>query len=397
MAKRKVVIDEEFDESNSSSNSPGTFNDLLIDKLKKDIGGSIYVLGQDETPADVKEWLTTGSTQLDMCISNNPNADGGIPVGRLTTIAGEHSTGKSLLAYMILADCARKGGVSVLIDTENAANIAFLKMLGLDPKENLVYSQVDTVEDVFEVIEAVIEQVRKSDKNKLVTIVWDSIALTSTRVEMENEVGDQQYAIAPRLIGQGLRKVMRLIGKERIALVFLNQLRTKIGVVFGDPDFMPGGRSIPFNSDVMIRLRTAGKTKIGNDVIGVNTKAIVQKTRFGPPFREAILNIYFDRGLIDEEAWIDYLLKKNLVKKAPQISDPKKLSKTDSVLIYKDEEHRFKNKEFPKFLKDHPEMRNYFMQMIKEDLYVEQNPELREEEVIVEELDEEPQPKKNKK
>jgi len=381
MAKRKTVISEEFDDTSSNS-SPNTLNDILIDELKSEIGGSAYVLGEDDTPADVTEWLSTGSTILDMVISNNPTGNGGIPVGRLTEIHGDPSTGKSLLAYMILKDCAAKGGISVLIDTENAANIEFLNMLGLDPRKNLTYVQVDTVEDVFATIETVIRSVRKNDRKKLVTIVWDSIAGTSTRKEMEEEVGNQQVAMVPRLLGQGCRKVSRLIGDQRIALVFLNQLRAKIGVVFGDPMTTPGGNAVPFFADVRVRLRTAGKIKAGaKDIIGVSSKAQIIKNRFGPPYREAILNIYFDKGLIDEDSWFDFLKAKKLIKK---------LTVQKSQLTLDGETFEFKNKEFMKLMRSQTEeFRNKIKQMIKDDLYIEQDPDKREDEITIEEVPEE--------
>ena len=151
---------------------------------------------------------------------------------------------------MILKDCISKDGIAVLIDTENSANIEFLNMLGLKPDKNLIYSQVDTIEDVFSIIEHVITEVRKTDKKKLVAIVWDSIAGTSTRKEMEEDVGDAQVALFARLIGQGLRKIKKLIGEQRICLVFLNQLRSKIGVSFGDPYCVD-----PFTTKIRVRYR----------------------------------------------------------------------------------------------------------------------------------------------
>jgi len=373
MQKRKVVISEELDDSEDTS--PGTFNDILIDSLKSEIGGSVYILGKDDSPTDVKEWLSTGSTVLDMSISNNPEASGGIPVGRLTEISGDPSTGKSLLAYMILKDCAAKGGVSVLIDTENAANINFLRMLGLEPEKNLIYTQADTVEDVFNMIETIIKQVRTNDKNKLLTIVWDSVAQTSTRKEMEGDTGDATVGLVARLIGQGLRKIIRMIGDQRIALVFLNQLRDKIGVIFGDPKTTPGGNAIPFAADVRIRLYTAGKITAGKDVLGVGTRAKVMKTRFGPPFREASLNIYFDKGLIDEEGWFEYLKSKKLVTK---------ISAQKSSIEYNGKTFEFKNKDFNSFIRSKKELKEHFVGLIKKDMYIEQDPEKRDEEIVLE-------------
>ena len=195
MAKRRKVIDEEFEGMSSSSTQPNDFNDLLIQSLKDDLAGSAFTIGLDEIGADVTEWLSTGSTRLDKCIFNNKDIEGGIPVGRLTEIHGDPSTGKSLLSYMILADCVRKGGTAVLIDTETSVNEDFMRMLGLEPKKNLLYVPVNTVEEVFATIESILTTIKDAKKkNKMVCIVWDSVAATSSRKEMEEEVGDMQYA-----------------------------------------------------------------------------------------------------------------------------------------------------------------------------------------------------------
>lgn len=375
MARRKKVLEEEFegvDANSSSDNKPNVFNDNLINALKTELGGHAYVLGKDETPADVKGWLSTGDTKLDMCISNNPSAEGGIPVGRLTEIHGEPSTGKSLLAYMILKSCADQGGVSVLIDTENAANIQFLEMLGLEPSKNLTYIQVDTVEDVFEAIDTVVKLVRSKNrkKDRLVTIVWDSIAATSSKVEMEEDVGNKQVAMVPRLLGQGLRKVIREIGDEKIALIFLNQMRSKIGVVFGDPMTCPGGNAVPFFASVRVRLYPAGKIKSGDDIVGVRTKCRVVKTRFGPPHRETLIDIYFKRGLVEEGSWYDYLKSKKLIKPAPK-RDGSGKSPINSIFEYDGKEYEFKNKEFVQFMAEHPNMKSSIRKMIKDEMYIE--------------------------
>lgn len=381
MAKRSVVISDEKAKG-SADNKPSLFNDMLIDALKSDVGGSSFILGRDDSPSDVKEWISTGNTVLDMCISNNPDSGGGVPVGRLTEIHGDSSTGKSLLGYTILKNCAEKGGVSVLLDTENSANEEFMNMLGLNPEENLVYSVPDTVEDVFKSIETIIRTTRKSDKGRLVTIVWDSVAATSTKKEMEEDVGQANVALMARTIGQGMRKIKRLLGHERIALIFLNQLRSKIGVVFGDPYTTPGGNAIPFFADVRIRLYTAGKITIAKDVIGITTKAKVIKTRFGPPFREAMLKVYFDRGLVQEESWEEYLKTKKFI---TSISGTRNFKlKLDGS----EEAHEYKSKEFVEFIRSNPELRKKIEQMIRNDLYVEQDPSKREEEESIEELTE---------
>ena len=308
MARKKVVSSEGAVENDNS-----VLTDILVDSLNKKLGDVAYIMGKGESPAEVNEWLSTGSTVLDTIISNDIEAEGGIPVGKLVEISGEAATGKSLLSYMILKDCQDRGGIPVLIDTENAANWSFLKLLGIKEQDkggNLVYLQPETIEEVFQAIEEIVRRIRENDKNKLCCIVWDSIAGTSTKAEIQGEYGDSTIGLGARLIGQGLRKSIRFIGNQRIALVFLNQVREKIGgMVFGDPTVSPGGKAVPFFSSVRIKLYTDGKLKADGATIGVGIKPKTIKNRLGPPHREAKLVMYFNRGLIDEESWLDELLK----------------------------------------------------------------------------------------
>jgi recombination protein RecA len=168
-----------------------------------------------------------------------------------------------------------------------------------------------------------------------------------------------------------------LIARQRISLVFLNQLRTKIGVVFGDPDTTPGGRAVPFMASVRLKLYSAGKVKAGEDVIGVGIKAKVAKNRMGPPHREAILQVYFTRGLIDEESWLPILLAHGVaVKKTAQLS----------TIEYDGKTHQFKNTKFATYLGEHEELRIYLQSKVKEVLYVEPDPHRRTEKIVLEEL-----------
>jgi len=279
---------------------------------------------------------------------------------------------------MILKDCKDRGGIPVLIDTENAADMSFLRMLGLDPDDGkLVYVQPDSIEEVFTVMERVITKIREEDKNRLCTIVWDSVAATSTGAELQGEYGDATVALGPRLLGQGLRKITRFIGKQRIAVVFLNQLRMKIGMAFGDPYVTPGGMAIPFFSSVRLRLFTAGKVKAGTDVIGVGIKAKVAKNRMGPPLRECILHMYFDKGVIDEESWLDYLVNFKIVNK---INTQRSSIDFDGNII------EFRNRDFVETIKSNPELKEFCKRKIKEGLYIEQDPNKRTEEIELEEI-----------
>jgi recombination protein RecA len=266
-----------------------------------------FLEGDDDAPTIVKEWVSTGSTILDLAISNRKN--GGFPVGRVCEITGLEQSGKSLLAAHTLLNTQKKGGLAVYIDTENALSTEFLTAIGLNLKE-MLYIPLDTVEDIFETIETIIEKVRSSDKNRLVTIVVDSVAGVSTKTEMAADFDKDGYATAKALIiSKAMRKITNLIGRERICLIFTNQLRQKLNApAFSDPWTTPGGKAIPFHASVRIRLTSIGaiKAKVhGKDeVIGSRVKAKLVKNRVGPPLRECEYEVYFDSGIDDYSSWL---------------------------------------------------------------------------------------------
>ena len=380
MARKKVLSNTNTGVTKDDS----ILNDILVDSLNKKLGDVAFILGKGDSPPETKEWLSTGSTILDTIISNDIDAEGGIPVGKLVEISGEAASGKSLLSYMILKDCQDKGGIPVLIDTENAANEDFLRLIGLEfyPEGSLVYIQVDSIEGVFKAIEDIIRRIRENDKDKLCCIVWDSVAGTSTDAEIQGDYGDATIGLAARLIGQGLRKIIRFIGTQRVSLVFLNQVRQKIGVFFGDDTVTPGGKAIPFFAAVRIRLYSGGKVKAGKDVLGVGIRPKIVKNRMGPPHREADLKMYFNRGLIDEEGWLDVLLK---------FGEAKKISAQKSQIVNKDngETYEILNRNFVEWIRkiENKEAHAYCKNKVKESLIIEQDPLKRQEEITTEELD----------
>lgn len=219
------------------------FEDRLIDDLssgfksKKSAATASHL---NDSSSMVTDWVSTGDFMLDLILSNR--IDGGIPVGRLCEISGGESVGKSLLGSYILANTQKKGGVAILIDSEHAASLEVLERVGVDI-DSLVYIQASTIEEVFQAMETIVSSIQADEKNRLVTIVWDSVAATSTKAEIEGDYGDRTVAMAARLISQGLRKYIPVVSKHNVCLVFINQLRTKIGVTFGDDKVTPGGRN----------------------------------------------------------------------------------------------------------------------------------------------------------
>jgi recombination protein RecA len=301
-----------------------------LNKQFKEFKAAHFLDGSEEVAAstNVVDWISTGDDILDLRISNRPN--GGIPVGKITEIFGAESSGKSLLLSQMIAETQRRGGVAVLIDTESSAQPEFLKAIGVD-LSNLLYLQLDTVEEAFEAATTIITNVREKNRDRLVFIAIDSIAGASTKIEMEQDFDKEGFATAKALIlSKAMRKVTNLIAKQRIAFVVTNQIRTKLGVMFGDPDTTPGGRAVGFHSSVRIKLSNLGKLEVGKtgakEAIGVKSKAYIKKNRVGPPLRHCTVEMYFNRGVDKYAGWINGLKAKGLAEvssgKAPTVTIP---------------------------------------------------------------------------
>lgn len=323
----------------------------LNKKFKSAHKVAFFLDGEEQTPTDLDDWISTGSPMLDLAISNRPN--GGLPVGRITELTGLEGSGKSLLAAHAIADTQKKGGLGVYIDTENALNQEFLQAIGVDIKK-MLYVPLETVEDIFEAIDSIIDSVRASDKNKLVTIVVDSVAGASTKVEISADYDQAGYATQKAIIiSKAMRKITNLIGRERISLIFTNQLRTRLGVSFGDPWTTSGGKAIAFHSSCRLRLKQMGqlKSKIGGveQVVGIKTRAQVIKNRMGPPLRSVDFDIYFDSGIDNYGSWLQTMKTYNLVKQG------------GAWYTYVDketgEEVKFQAKDFEGLLIDRPELK----------------------------------------
>jgi len=274
-----------------------------------------FLDGDTDSPSEVQGWVGTGSSMLDLAVSNRPN--GGFPVGRITEITGLEASGKSLLAAHALADTQKQGGLAVYIDTENAVSREFLQAIGLD-LEKMLYVPLDAIEDIFEAIESIIESVRKSNKNRLVTIVVDSVMGASTKIEQAADYDKDGWATSKAIIlSKGMRKITNLIGRQRIALLFTNQLRSRLGVAFGDPWTTSGGKAIPFHSSVRLRLKSVGQIKVKKDgvdqTVGIKTRCQVIKNRMGPPLKTIDYDIYFESGIDNFGGWLNVMKQHKLV------------------------------------------------------------------------------------
>ena len=286
-----------------------------LNKTFKDTKVAYFLDGSDTTPTDIKEFISTGSTLLDLAISNRPN--GGIAVGRISELNGLESSGKSLVGAHLLAETQKKGGVAVYIDTETAVSQDFLKVIGVDIN-NMLYLHLETVEDIFAAVEEIVAKVRESDKDRLVTILVDSLAAASTNVEMEADFDKDGWATSKAIIiSKALRKITQMIGRQRVALVFTNQLRQKLGVMFGDPWTTSGGKALPFHASTRIRLKNMGQIKdTKKDTIGIKIRAQVIKNRLGPPLRSAEFPLFFDKGIDDTGSWLKVMKEHKIVKQS---------------------------------------------------------------------------------
>lgn len=284
-----------------------------LNKANKDGGKIAYFLDEQENPAEISDWISTGSSILDLAISNRPH--GGLPVGKMIEFNGLEGTGKSLLSAHVVADTQKKGGIAVVIDTENSAAPDFWKSLGVDLSK-LLYVQCETVEDIFEKMEQMIAIVRKSNKDRILTIIVDSVAAASTKVELESDHGKDGFSTGKSIIiSKAMRKITTMIGRQKVLTVFTNQLRQNLNAMaFGDKYVVSGGKSLAYHCSVRVRLNNTGKLKKGEEVIGNECKAVVVKNRMGPPQRQASFDIYFDSGIADYGSWIKVLKENNLVK-----------------------------------------------------------------------------------
>jgi len=331
-----------------------TLADSLNKKFKDTNKVAYFLDGSDTTPTDIKEFISTGSSTLDLAISNKPN--GGIAVGRITEINGLESSGKSLLGAHILAETQKKDGIAVYIDTETSVSQEFMEVIGIDLTK-MLYLHLETVEEIFEAIEEIVTTVRESDKEKCVTILVDSLAAASTKVEMDADYDKDGWATSKAIIiSKAMRKITQMIGKHNVALVFTNQLRQKLGVMFGDPWTTSGGKALPFHASTRIRLKNLGQIKdTKKNTIGMKCRAQIVKNRLGPPLRHADYAMYFDRGIDNYGGWLTVMKEHKLVKSG---------GAWYTLVDQNGDEHKFLSKDWEELITKNDELREYVYELI---------------------------------
>ena len=278
--------------------------ELAIGQIEKRYGkGSIMKLGESPT-ITAEGAIPTGALSLDLALGV-----GGIPRGRITEIFGQEASGKTTLAQHIIAEAQKQGGIAAYIDAEHALEPAYAANCGVNVDELLI-SQPDTGEQSLEITEALVRS------GAVDVIVIDSVAALVPRAEIEGEMGDAHVGLQARLMSQALRKLAAAIGRSGTAVIFINQLREKVGIIFGNPEVTPGGRALKFYSSVRIELRRVETIKQGSEAIGSHIKARVVKNKVAPPFRTAEFDIMFDHGISREGNLIDLGVELSLIKKA---------------------------------------------------------------------------------
>ena len=316
--------------------------ELAVSQIERQYGkGSIMRLGEDSMPG-VMPVISTGSLALDLALGV-----GGLPKGRVVEIFGPESSGKTTLALHVIAEAQKQGGVSAFIDAEHALDVHYAKRLGVKT-DDLLISQPDTGEQALEITDILVRS------GAVDVIVIDSVAALVPKAEIEGEMGDAHMGLQARLMSQALRKLTATISKSNTIVVFVNQIRMKIGVMFGNPETTSGGNALKFYSSVRLDVRRIAAIKQGQDVVGNRTKVRVVKNKVAPPFKEVEFDLIYGEGISREGDIIDLAVEKNLVEKS------------GTWYAYHDQRIGQGRENAKQFLKENPKMREQMEQEILE-------------------------------
>lgn len=334
---------------------------LAMEQIHRKYGrGSLMVLGSNAVaPVDA---ISTGALSLDLALGVK-----GVPKGRIIEIFGPESSGKTTLALHIIANAQKKGGRAAFIDAEHALDPAYCKNLGINI-DQLYISQPDNGEQALEIAEMLVSS------NSLDVIVVDSVAALVPKAELAGEMGDSHMGLQARLMSQALRKLAGVTSKTNTCVIFINQMREKIGVFFGNPETTTGGRALKFYASVRIEIRKVGNIKKSEEIIGCRTKGKVVKNKVAPPFREAEFDIYFGKGI----SLASDILEQAVLRKI--------LDKSGSWYAYKDEKIGQGKENAVEFLEKNPQVCEQIAQDVYQSISSQENP------IVIKELEEEEMP-----
>ena len=316
--------------------------DAAISQIERNFGkGSIMKLGQDNTTQEI-EATSTGSLGLDIALGI-----GGLPKGRIIEVYGPEASGKTTLTLQVIAEEQKKGGIAAFVDAEHALDPVYAKKLGVDIDELLI-SQPDTGEQALEITDTLIRSGAVS------VVVVDSVAALTPKSELEGEMGDSQVGVQARLMSQAMRKLTGSINRSNCMVIFINQIRMKIGVMFGSPETTTGGNALKFYSSVRLDIRRIGAIKVRDEVVGSSTRVKVVKNKLAPPFKQVEFDILYGEGISKGGEIIDLGVKHDIVEKS------------GSWFSYKDERMAQGRSNAVNFLKEYPEISDEIENQIRE-------------------------------